>query len=215
MIKLSGLISQALSYGSAGSTIDRYDYIKKLPTLFSFDLANGWWGEVCEDSNSDDRPVTYTVRRDDNWDEEYTDTYVCTKTTKVRYVRFFKDTELQLVSGAVGSTDRYAEWYAANVNSIGGLKTTIAIEYVYTGSISMVGTYDPEHLLLPYVYFDYKYTEIENGIITYESTGASALIYERNEFIYKNFDDINLSVYDEFVKAVRKFSDEYNNSSVT
>ena len=199
--------------GGGRKEVDKFDYIVGLPTLFSFDLANGWWGEVCEDNNSDDRPVEYTVRRDDNWDEEYTDTYVCSKTTKVRYVRFFKDTKLQLVSDAVEYTDRYAEWYAANVNSIGGLKKTITIEYVYTGSITMVGTYDPGHLLLPYVYFEHKYTDTENGIITYESTGASALIDERNRFIYKNFDDINLSVYDDFVKAVRKFSDVYNETT--
>ena len=199
--------------GGGRKEVDKFDYIVGLPTLFSFDLANGWWGEACEDSSSGDRPVEYGTRRDDNWDEEYVDTYIYVRTTKVRYVRFFKDTELQLVSDAVGYTDRYAEWYAANVNSIGGLKRTIAIEYVYTGNISMVGTYDPEHLLLPDVYFEHKYTSTENGIITYESIGASALINERIEFIYKNFDDTNLSVYDDFVKAVRKFSDVYNKTT--
>ena len=199
--------------GGNKSAVDKFDHIVGLPTLFSFDLANGWWGEVCEDNNSDDRPVEYGIRDNDNWDEEYPDTYIYTKTTKVRYVRFFKDTELQLVSDAVGYTDRYAEWYAANVNSIGGLKKIITIEYAYTGSISRVDTYDPEHLSLPGVFFEHKYTDTENGIITYETTGASALISEYNNFIYKNFDDINLSVYDEFVKAVRKFSDVYNETT--
>ena len=203
-------IAQMLGGGNA---VNKFDRIVGLPTLFSFDLANGWWGEVCEDSNPDDQPVQYTIRQGDNWDEEYVDTYVYSKTTKVRYIRFFKNTELKLVSDVAGQTDRYAEWYAANVNSIGELKRTVVGEYVYTGNITIVGEVTPENFYLPYVYFEGKYTLIDNGTVTSESTVNAPLIGSQTAFIYKNFDDINLSVYDEFVKAVRKFSDVYNETT--
>lgn len=210
---MSGLISRALLYGGGGgSAANKFDRIVGLPTLFSFDLANGWWGEVCEDSNPDDQAVSYSIRQGDNWDEEYVDTYTYTKAIKARYLRFFKDTELQLVSDVAGQLDRSGEWYAANVNSIGELKKTVVIEYVYTGVISVVGTYNPESLYLPYISFECKYTSTENGIIAYEATTSQQLIGGNTKFIYKNFDDINLSVYDEFVKAVRKFSDVFNTS---
>ena len=178
-------IAQMLGGGNA---VNKFDRIVGLPTLFSFDLANGWWGEVCEDSNPYDQPVGHGVRDNDNWDEEYPDTYVCSKVLKSRYVRIFKGTELQLVSDVVGNSDSCGEWYAANVNGIGELKKTITNKCVYTGRISGVGPYNPEHVHVPYVYFEGKYTSTENGIITYEDTIAHALISEYTKFIYKNFE---------------------------
>lgn len=198
-----------------GNEVNKFDRIARLPTLFSFDLANGWWGEVCEDSSPYDQPVGYGVRDYDNWDEEYTDTYVCSKVLKSRYLRIFKGTELQLVSDVVGESDGCGEWYAANVNGIGGLKKTITNKCVYTGRISSVGPYNPEHVHVPSVYFEGKYTSTENGIIIYEDTIAKALISEYTKFIYKNFDDINLSAHYEFAKAVCKFSDVYNGTTIS
>ena len=199
--------------GGNKSAVDKFDHIVGLPTLFSFDLANGWWGEVCEDSNPYDQPVGHSVRDNDNWDEEHPDTSVYSKVLKSRYLRIFKGTELQLVSDVVGSSDGYGEWYAANVNGIGELKKTVTNKYVYTGRISSVGTYNPDHVHVPYVYFEVKYTSTQNGIITYETTASQTLIYDNTKYIYKNFDDINPSTYYEFAKAVCKFSDLYNKTT--
>lgn len=211
MIVLSGLISQALSYGSAGSTIDRYDYIKKLPKIFEFAMVDGWRCELCEDNNPTDQPVKLSIRRDE-WGGEYNWSYVYSKPTKFRYLKIFKGSELKLVSDAVGFSDEYAEWYAVSLDNIGELKKIITTEYVYTSIHSVTG-YNPNYLTLPEIRLNYVYTYTENGVSKIFNSDQM-IIGSSTTFIYKNW-DIDLNVYDEFVKAVRKFADEFNNTSAT
>lgn len=211
-----GMIHKALCSGKGGGgsqTEEKYDRIAGLPTAFAFDIADGWRCELCEDNNPTDQPVKLTIRGDE-WGGEYNWSYVYSKPTKFRYLKIFKGSELKLVSDAVGYSDRYAEWYAASLDNIGELKKIITTEYVYTSIHSVTG-YNPNYLTLPDIRLNYVYTYTEDGVSKIFNSDQT-IISSSTTFIYKNWDIyLDLNVYDEFVKAVRKFSDEFNNNNTT
>lgn len=208
LIAASGAI---MISGGGGSTTTEtmFDRISKLPTVFAFDVADGWRCEICVDNNPTKYPQSIGYRYD-NWSDEFTSTVTVTIPTKTFYLRVFKGSELKMVTEAV-QTGSISKWYEANgVNAdIGELKSTVITEYNDFG-IHSIGAYGPNMVTLPQIFIDYKMTQTTNGVVaTYNGytayTSPSTRFFENGE--------VSVATYAEFVKAVRKMSDEYNNTT--
>lgn len=192
-----------------GGGAEKYDRIAGLPTVFAFDMADGWRCELCADSNPTDCPKSFGTRYD-SWSTEYQSTVICTQITKSYYLRIFSGSELKLVTDIL-LNDNCAKWYSSNGDTIGEPKKTITGIYSDFG-ISSVGSYNTDKLDLPYVYIGYTLTQtINETTATY--SGSIGIISPQTKFISKG--DIDVNVYADFVKAVRKFSDEFNGTSTT
>lgn len=195
-----------MSGGGSTTAETMYDRISKLPAVFAFDVADGWRCEICVDNNPTKYPQSIGYRYD-NWSDEFTSTVTVTIPTKTFYLRVFKGSELKMVTEAV-QTGGISKWYEANgVNAdIGDLKSTVITEYNDFG-IHSIGTYGTNMVTLPQIFIDYKMTQTTNGVVaTYNGytsyTSPSTRFFENGEF--------SVATYAEFVKAVRKMSDEYN-----
>ena len=187
-----------------GTAEKMFDRISKLPTVFVFDIADKWRCELCADSDPIECPQSIGTRYDD-WSEEYTSTVVASKPTKAFYLRIFKGTELKMVTDA-RQTNYIAKWYASDGTKVGELKKTVVVEYS-NFSFSTVRVSSTDALFLPYIYIGYKMTQTTDGTAsTYD--GAYGYISSSTRFFAS--DEISPTTYAEFVKAVRKMSDEYN-----
>lgn len=193
-----------------GGAVEKYDRIAGLPTVFAFDMADGWRCELCADSNPTDCPKSFGTRYD-SWSEEFQSTVVYSKSTKVYYLRIFSGSELKLVTDVLLLNEYCSKWYASNGTAVGDLMKTVTNTYS-DFSISTVGSYNTYTLELPYVHIGYTYTETANGTITSVS-GSSGIISPQTKFISKS--EIDVNVYADFVNAVRKFSDEFNSNNAT
>ena len=190
--------------GGGGSSETLYDRISKLPTVFSFDIADEWHCELCADDNPVDCPQTVTTRYDD-WGGEYTSTVVIAKPTRAFYLRIFSGSELKMVTNAV-QTESIAKWYSSDGTNVGELKKTVEINYS-DFSVAGVNGYNTRTLTLPYVYLGYKMTQTADGAAeTYN--GSMGYIAPNTKYFFNN--EISPNTYADFVKAVRKMSDEYN-----
>lgn len=198
-------MAKMMSGGGSTTTETMFDRISKLPTVFAFDIADGWRCELCADNAPIECPQGIAIRYDD-WSEEYTSTVVVSKTTKALYLRIFKGADLKMVTNAL-RTDQTAKWYASDGTNIGDLKKTIAIEYSDFNGLS-VGTYTTNALYLPSMSLKVKITTTTNGTIE-TSTASMGLLSSYSQNLFSN-SEIDLNTYAEFVKAVRKMSDEYN-----
>ena len=198
-----------------GTAVEKYDRIAGLPTVFSFDMADGWRCELCADSNPTDIGKSLTARVDD-WSEEFQSTVVYSKATTVYYLRILNNSGLKLITDLVQYPfATYAEWYASNGNVIGELMKTIKSS-TENFRVSSVGVYNPNMFLLPAVNLEFTMTRItadSSGTNTETINSTYAFISSNTKFISKGDPDVN--VYADFVKAVRKFSDEFNSSSST
>lgn len=191
-----------------GTAVEKYDRIAGLPTVFSFDMADGWRCELCADSNPTDCPKAFGYRYDD-WGEGYQSTSVYTKNTRAYYLRIFSGSELKLVTDVLSFNDGYTKWYASNGTAVGGLMKTIISEYS-DFYIKSVNSYSTDILTPPSFMIGYTLTQTTNGTAVTYSSGANISV---TKFISKG--DIDVNVYADFVKAVRKFSDEFNGTSTT
>ena len=187
-----------------GTAETMFDRISGLPTMFAFDIADGWRGEVCSGSDPIEYPQEIaTNSQHGDWGEEYTSSVIISKRTKAFYLRIFKGPELKMVTSAT-QTNRTTKWYASDGTNIGDLKKTIVIEYSDFSTLS-VDTYSTNELHLPSIYLEAKMTNTTNGTI--ETSPVSIRLY-LNSFFSNN--EIFPTTYAEFVKALRKMSDEYN-----
>ena len=190
--------------GSGGSSETMYNRISKLPTVFSFDIADEWRCELCADDNPVDCPQTVTTRYDD-WGGEYTSTVVITKPTKAFHLRIFSGSELKMVTNAV-QTESIAKWYSSDGTNVGELKKTVEINYS-DFAVSSVGAYNTDSLHMPSVNLRYKMVQTTDGTaVTYNSSMG----YISPSTRYFAAGDIDPNTYADFVNAVRKMSDEYN-----
>lgn len=206
-----GLIHNALcSDGGGGQSEEKYDRIAGLPTVFAFDMADGWRCELCADSNPTDCPRTFGTRYD-SWSEEFQSTVVFTKPTKAYYLRIFSGSELKLITDVLLLNEYCSKWYASNGTAVGDLMKTVTNTFS-DFSISTVGSYNTYTLDLPYVHIGYTYTETSNGAVTSVS-GSKGIISPQTKFISNG--DIDVNVYANFVNAVRNFSDEFNGKNTT
>lgn len=190
--------------GSGGSSETMYNRISKLPTVFSFDIADEWRCELCADDNPVDCPQTVTTRYDD-WGGEYTSTVVITKPTKAFHLRIFSGSELKMVTNAV-QTESIAKWYSSDGTNVGELKKTVEINYS-DFAVSSVGAYNTDSLHMPSVNLRYKMVQTTDGTaVTYN--GSMGYISPSTRYFAAG--DIDPNTYADFVNAVRKMSDEYN-----
>lgn len=197
-------LAQMCSGGGGTTTETLYDRISKLPTVFAFDIADKWRCELCADSDPIECPQSIGNRYDD-WSEEYTSTVVVSKPTKAFYLRIFKGSELKMVTNAV-QTDSVTKWYASDGTNVGDLKKTVVTAYS-DFSVSSVGVYNTNALYLPSVSLGYKMTQTTDG--TAETYNGS-MGYISPSTRYFAAGEIDPNTYADFVKAVRKMSDEYN-----
>lgn len=198
---------------SGGGAVDKYDYIAGLPTVFAFDMADGWRCELCVDSNPTECAKTVGTRYD-NWDEEYRSTVVYNKITKAYYLRIFCGDALMLITDmfSSGIIDNYAEWYSSNGSDVGDLMKTVSQTIGDFSIQSVQQAYNTRLLQPPYVYIKYTLTQTINGITeTYDRNYA--VIGSADRFISKS--DVDINAYADFVNAVRKFSDEFNSNNAT
>ena len=193
-----------MSGGGSTTAETMYDRISKLPTVFAFDVADGWRCELCTDDNPVDCPQTVSTRFDD-WGGEYTSTVVITKPTRAFYLRIFSGSELKMVTNAV-QTESIAKWYSSDGTNVGELKKTVEINYS-DFAVAGVNGYNTRTLTLPYVYLGYKMTQTNDG--TAETYNGS-MGYISPSTRYFAAGDIDPNTYADFVNAVRKMSDEYN-----
>ena len=206
-----GLITAAMcsgTFGGGSTTAETmYDRISKLPTVFSFDIVDEWRGELCADSE----PVGITPYnvycRTDNWSEEYTCTVMPPMLNKVYYLRIFCGSELKLIADPqrYEAVSNYYECRNADVQ-IGKLKKTLAIQY---SDFEVTGVAQYVESNLPYppaVTLRYTLTTFENGEVTSTAKGGFSVISSS----LKYFGNVDPNTYADFVKAVRKMSDEYN-----
>lgn len=190
--------------GGSTTTETMFDRISKLPTVFAFDVADGWRCELCEDNAPIECPQSISIRYDD-WSEEYASTVVVSKPTKAFYLRIFKGSELKMVTDA-RQTDSVTKWYASDGTNVGDLKKAIVTAYS-DFSVSSVEGYNTNALYLPSVSLGYKMTQTTDGTAeTYDGTFG----YISPSMRLLSNDEIAPNTYAEFVKAVRKMSDEYN-----
>lgn len=190
--------------GSGGSSETMYNRISKLPTVFAFDVADGWRCELCADSDPIECPQSISIRYDD-WSVEYTSTVVASKPTKAFYLRIFKGSELKMVTNAV-QTDSVTKWYVSDGTNVGDLKKTVEINYS-DFAVSSVGAYNTDSLHMPSVNLRYKMVQTTDGTaVTYNSSMG----YISPSTRYFAAGDIDPNTYADFVNAVRKMSDEYN-----
>lgn len=192
-----------------GGGVEKYDRIAGLPTVFSFDMADGWRCELCADSAPTDCSKQFGNRYDD-WGGEYQSTVTYNLNTKAYYLRIFSGSDLKLVTDMLFN-DTYAKWYASNGTDVGDLMKTVTNTYS-DFRIASVGGYNTNLLNLPNVNLGYTFTQTINETTTTVS-GSRGIIGGQIKFISKG--DIDVNVYADFVKAVRKFSDEFNSSSST
>ena len=197
-----------------GGAVEKYDRIAGLPTVFAFDMADGWRCELCTDSNPTDCPKAFGIRYD-SWSEEFQSTVVYSKITKAYYLRIFCGDALMLITDMFSSAiiDNYSEWYSSNGSDVGDLMKTVSQTVGDFGIQSVQQGYNTKALQPPSVYVRYTLTQTINGTTeTYD--GNYAVIGSNNiKFISKS--DVDINVYADFVKAVRKFSDVFNNTSAT
>lgn len=197
-------MAKMMSDGGSVTTETMFDRISKLPAVFAFDVADGWRCELCADSKPIDCPMSIGTRYDD-WNSEYTSTVVIQKTTKAFYLRIFSGTELKMVTN-VCQTDGIAKWYSSDGINVGELKKTVEINYSDFAVLS-VGTYNTDSLHMPSVYLKYKMVQTTDGTaVTYNSSMG----YISPSTRYFAAGEIDPNTYADFVKAVRKMSDEYN-----
>lgn len=193
-----------------GTAVEKYDRISGLPTVFAFDMADGWRCELCADSNPTDCPKTINTRYD-SWSTEYQSTVICTQINKSYHLRIFSGSDLKLATDLFN--DNCTKWYSSNGDTVGELKKTItSIHSDSDFGISSVSGYNTDKLDLPYVYLGYTLTQTINETTTTNS-GVYGIIGSNMKFISKG--DLDVNVYADFVKAVRKFSDEFNGTSST
>lgn len=195
-------LAQMCSGGGSSKTM--FDRISKLPTVFSFAIADECRCELCTDDNPVDCPQTVSTRFDD-WGGEYTSTVVITKPTKAFHLRIFSGSELKMVTNAV-QTESIAKWYSSDGTNVGELKKTVEINYRDFAVLS-VGAYNTDSLHMPSVNLRYKMVQTTDGTaVTYNSSMG----YISPSTRYFAAGDIDPNTYADFVNAVRKMSDEYN-----
>lgn len=203
-----GLITAAMCSGtfSGGSTTAEtmYDRISKLPTVFAFDVADEWRCELCADSYPIECPQEIAARWD-NWSEEYTSTVCISQKTKAFYLRIFNGSDLKMVTNA-RQTDSITKWYESDGTNIGELKKTVITEYS-DFSVYSVSAYNANWPGLPTISLKLKITNTTNGAI---ETNNAAYGYISSSTRFFASGEIDPNTYVEFVKAVRKMSDEYN-----
>ena len=196
-----------------GGAVEKYDRIAGLPTVFAFDMADGWRCELCADSNPTDCPKSFGTRYD-SWSEEFQSTVVYSKSTKVYYLRIFCGDALMLITDMFSTTmsDYYSEWYSSNGSDVGNLMKTVSQTIGDFSIQSVQQAYNTRLLQPPYVYIKYTLTQTINGITeTYDRNYA--VIGSADRFISKS--DVDINAYADFVNAVRKFSDEFNSNNAT
>lgn len=197
-------MAKMMSGGGSTTTETMFDRISKLPTVFAFDVADGWRCELCADSDPIECPQSISIRYDD-WSVEYTSTVAASKPTKAFYLRILKGSELKMVTDA-RQTDSVTKWYASDGTNVGDLKKTVVTAYS-DFSVSSVGGYNTNALYLPSVSLGNKMTQTTDGTAsTYD--GSFGYISPSTKFLASG--EISPTTYAEFVKAVRKMSDEYN-----
>lgn len=200
-------MAEMMSGGGGTTAGTMYDRISKLPTVFAFDVADGWRCELCADSDPIECTQSISIRYDD-WSVEYTSTVAASKPTKAFYLRIFKGSELKMVTNAV-QTDSIAKWYSSDGTNVGELKKTVEINYS-DFAVSSVGAYNTDSLHMPSVNLRYKMVQTTDGTaVTYNSSMG----YISPSTRYFAAGDIDPNTYAEFVKAVRKMSDEYNKTT--
>lgn len=198
-----------LEDGGGGQSEEKFDHIAGLPTVFAFDMADGWRCELCADSNPTDCPETFGTRYD-SWSEEFQSTVVYTKPTKAYYLRIFNGSELKLITDVLPFNNSCAKWYASNGTVVGDLMKTVISEYGDFFVKYVDEYYSTDSLKLPTVSIGYTLTQTVNGTAeTY--SGNQNVFYSK--FISKS--EIDVNVFADFVNAVRKFSDEFNSNNTT
>lgn len=187
-----------------GTQPNKFYYYSQLPSLFKFDISDGWSADVAADNNIDSC-VKQATFKNTGWDEEYISTAIISKRVPLYILRIYKNTELKFIQER--GYDYYTEWYAYNGSDIGEIKKKIS--YQRTGDIYLqsVATYNPAFYSAPRIVlaYEYSYTEDDtttSGIRTIQTLGDSAEFITKGEFDMNSFND--------FIKAVRKFSDEFN-----
>lgn len=199
--------------GGSVKTESMFDYISKLPsTGYSFDIADGWWCEMCADSNPTTIPWNFgTGSRRDDWSAEYTSAVTVSTLTKAFYLRIFKSSELKMVTNE-RMYNSLLKVYASNGTDVGDLKEVTTLEYDFPSpGVASVGGYNTDWLDMPYIYLKHKATRTTNGEVVNENSGTMGWIAPVTRyFMGNNKADSDINVYADFVKAVRKMSDEYN-----
>ena len=190
--------------GGSVTTETMFDRISKLPTVFAFDIADGWRCELCADSDPIECPQGITARWD-NWSEEYTSTVCISQDTKAFYLRIFNSSDLKMVTNAC-RTDSITKLYESDGTNIGELKKTVITEYS-DFSVYSVGAYNANWPGLPTISLKLKITTTTNGAI---ETNNAAYGYISSSTRFFASGEIDPNTYVDFVKAVRKMSDEYN-----
>ena len=190
-----------LGEGGSASSQTLFDRIAALPAVYSFDIADGWRCEVCEDSEK----ISQFGTRYDNWDEEHPHTLVKTRCENQLYFRMYCDEKLYfIVSGAYAK--HYSEWYAANGTEIGELKKTVSLSYsdFYLKSVDV---YYPEYSpppTAPTIRLGCTYTITTDGV----SESMDSTVTISGTFLWR--DDTDTAAYISYVNAVRRLSDELN-----
>ena len=206
-------MAKMMSGGGSVKIESMFDYISKLPsTGYSFDIADEWWCEMCADSNPTTIPWNFgTGSRRDDWSAEYTSAVTVSTPTKAFYLRIFKGSELKMVTNE-RVYNSLLKLYASNGTDVGDLKEVTTFEYDFSSlGVASVGGYNTNMLNMPYVYLKYKATRTTNGEVVSEYSSTIGWISPSvRYFMGNNKTDSDINVYADFVKAVRKMSDEYN-----
>lgn len=197
-------MAKMISGGGSTTTETMFDRISKLPTVFAFDIADGWRCELCADNAPIECPHTVAIRID-SWSEEYTSTVCMFKKTKTFYLRIFNGSDLKMATDP-SQADSITKLYESDGTNIGELKKTVITEYS-DFSVYSVSSYYADWLGLPTISLIFKKTITTNGAI---ETSNAAYGYISSSIKFFASGEIDPNTYVEFVKDVRKMSDEYN-----
>ena len=192
-----------MSGSSSASSQSLFDRIAALPAVYSFDIADGWRCEICEDTEK----VIHFATQQHNWDEEHPHTLIKTRYENQLYFRMFYNEKLYFIASSEFSK-RYDEWYAADGTEIGELKKTISASYS-DFYIKSVDKYFPEYSTPPtiaVIRIGCTYTSTIDGVTTKTDSSISIA----GSFLWR--DNTDTATYISYVNAVRKLSDELNNT---
>ena len=111
-----------MSGSSSASSQSLFDRIAALPAVYSFDIADGWRCEICEDT---EKFMSFSGHRY-NWDEEHPHILTISRYENQLYFRMFYNEELYITASNGEYSKQYTEQYACNGTEIGELKKTIS-----------------------------------------------------------------------------------------
>lgn len=200
--------SAMIMMSGGSSSVEYFDYLVGLPTVFSFDMADGWRCELCEDSNPTVLGQGITPYGSDS--------ISYAKTTKKYHIRILCGSELKFITEAVSYPfAAYNEYFQCDGNDIG--ESIKSIDVVTSNfSFKSIGTYSNTALQLLSIRlgFTRTLTTIDSsGMHIETSNGELDFINYYTKLISKG--DLDFNAFVDLVKAMRKFSDDINSVSTS